>query len=224
MSLDIDKTEIYLPVEKVDVGFVVKKQLVLLKSEKQISDRDIFEFRNAVRTFLVKVLKKILEQSPITYKLVRCLDWMIPNVFIDDRGKCLTQLNIVLNILTDSNHIVDTECDEIINQFKQFREEIVNCEASSEFSSFTVSENLNRLDTFWYNHLNGSSYKALWKIFKTLLLLSHGQASVERGFSQNKEIMVDNMSEHCLKAQRIIVDNIKHVDGIQNIQIDKQML
>ena len=56
------------------------------------------------------------------------------------------------------------------------------------------------------------------------MLLSHGQASVERGFSQNKEIVVDKMSEQCLKAQRIIVGNIKHVDGIQNIQIDKQML
>ena len=63
MSLDIDKTEMYLPVEKVDVGFVVKKnQLVLLKSEKQISDKDIFEFRNAVRTFLVKVVKKIFRK------------------------------------------------------------------------------------------------------------------------------------------------------------------
>lgn len=77
---------------------------------------------------------------------------MIPNVFIDNREK----LNIVVNILTDSYHIAETECDEIINQFKQFREEIVNSEASSELSSFTVSENLNRLDTFWYNHLQSS--------------------------------------------------------------------
>lgn len=136
----------------------------------------------------------------------------------------MSQLNIVLAILTDANHIAETECDEIINQFKQFRETILNSEASSDFSSFTVSDNLNRLDTFWYNHLNGSSYRSLWKIFKILLLLSHGQASVERGFSQNKEIMVDNMSEHCLKSQRIIVDNIKHVGGIQNIQMDKPML
>lgn len=136
----------------------------------------------------------------------------------------LDSIKYSLDILTDSNHIAETECDKIINQFKQLREEIVNSEASSECSSFTVSENLNRLDTFLYDHLNRSTNKALWKIFKTLQILSHGQASVEGGFPQNKEIMVDNMSEQYLKAQRIIVDNIKHVDGIQNIQIDKQML
>ncbi|CAG2244379.1 unnamed protein product [Mytilus edulis] len=77
------------------------------------------------------------------------------NRFIENREKCLSQLNIVLAILTDANHIADTECDEIINQFKQFRETILNSEASSDFSSFTVSDNLNRLDTFWYNQKRG---------------------------------------------------------------------
>ena len=37
-----------------------------------------------------------------------------------------------------------------------------------------------------------------------LLLLSHGQASVERGFSVNKEVMVQNLAEQSLISQRII--------------------
>jgi uncharacterized tellurite resistance protein B-like protein len=52
---------------------------------------------------------------------------------LDDREKLLSQLNIVVNILTDSYHIAESECGEIINQLKQFSE------ASSELSSFTVS-------------------------------------------------------------------------------------
>lgn len=87
----------------------------------------------------------------------------------------------------------------------------------------SVSEN-NRLDTFWFGHLNKSNNKSLWKVYKLLLFLSHGQETVERGFSQNKEIMADNLSEHCLRAQRVIIDNINHVEGIQNIVIDKQIL
>ena len=33
----------------------------------------------------------------------------------------------------------------------------------------------------------------LWQVARTILLLSHGQATVERGFSVNKETMADNM-------------------------------
>lgn len=58
----------------------------------------------------------------------------------------------------------------------------------------------------------------------TLLLLSHGQASVERGFSQNKEIMVDNMSEPTLRSLKAISDAINHAGGVKNIKVDKQML
>lgn len=41
---------------------------------------------------------------------------------------------------------------------------------------------------------------------KLALVLSHGQASVERGFSINKELIVENPKELSLVAQRLIVD------------------
>ena len=46
----------------------------------------------------------------------------------------------------------------------------------------------------------------------------HGQASVERGFSVNTEIMLENMVEHTLKAQQTISDHIKSVGGALNVQ------
>ena len=64
-------------------------------------------------------------------------------------------------------------------------------------------------------------YSVLWTFAKKLLLLSHGQASVERGFSLNKEIMVDNMLQHTLIAQRTIVDYLKSVSGVQNVSITR---
>ena len=55
-------------------------------------------------------------------------------------------------------------------------------------------------------HKTGENYAALFDIVKVLLVLSHGQASVERGFSVNKEIEVENLHEHSLVAQRIICE------------------
>ena len=42
-----------------------------------------------------------------------------------------------------------------------------------------------------------------------MLCLSHGQASVDRGFSVNNNLLVENMHEDNLIAQRIIHDHMK---------------
>ena len=52
---------------------------------------------------------------------------------------------------------------------------------------------------------NVTEWADLWELTKNLLLLSHGQASVERGFSINKEISVENMTVQTLISQRVII-------------------
>ena len=57
-----------------------------------------------------------------------------------------------------------------------------------------------------------------------LLLLSHWQASVERGFSVNKQIELDNLAEDTFVAKRIC-DHVTSVGGLQNIDAsDKHLL
>lgn len=51
-----------------------------------------------------------------------------------------------------------------------------------------------------------SDYEKLWSEARMLLILSHGEASVERCFSVNKEIMVENMQEESFVGQRLIQD------------------
>ena len=70
-----------------------------------------------------------------------------------------------------------------------------------------------RLGAFWHNQLAGSKYRLLWKVAKTLLLLSHSQACVERGFSLNEEIMTDNMHDITLVALRHICSHVNFVGG-----------
>ena len=61
-------------------------------------------------------------------------------------------------------------------------------------------------------------------VVKLLLVLSHGQASVERGFSVYKENEIENLKEQSLVAQRLICDHVKAVDGLLNIDISKPLL
>jgi len=59
-----------------------------------------------------------------------------------------------------------------------------------------------------------------WPVVKMLLVLSQGQAMVERGFLINKEVIVENQHVESLVARfRIIKDHIQVVKGVANVDI-----
>ena len=73
-------------------------------------------------------------------------------------------------------------------------------ENKSEFSEFNKRDQ--RLDTLLWNFLLGSTkYESMCEVFKIILILSHGQAQVERGFSENSELLVENLHTESLIAQ-----------------------
>ena len=49
----------------------------------------------------------------------------------------------------------------------------------------------------------------LKSILKLVLVLSHGQASIERGFNVNKTILKVNMNEKFVVARKIIIDHMQ---------------
>ena len=51
-------------------------------------------------------------------------------------------------------------------------------------------------------------FAKLWNIFKMLLSISHGQASVERGYSVNKDMLIENLHEKTVVALRTVHDSI----------------
>jgi len=43
--------------------------------------------------------------------------------------------------------------------------------------------------------MKNAIYAKLWEVFQIIFALSHGQAAVERGFSINNELTVENIKE-----------------------------
>ena len=82
------------------------------------------------------------------------------------------------------------------------------------------------LDKFWGKFLHkNQQYKSMWKVFIFLFTLSHGQSQVERGFSINKEIVIENLHSSSLSAQRIVYDYLKASEkNIHDIEITNKML
>ena len=49
-------------------------------------------------------------------------------------------------------------------------------------------------------------FRKCWDVFKLVFTLSHRQAVVERGFSVNKELLLENLQLLSVVTQRIVSD------------------
>ena len=79
-------------------------------------------------------------------------------------------------------------------------------------------------DWILFERMANECYKSLFSVVKLILILSHGQATVERGFSVNKEVEVENLKEHTLVAERIVCDHVNSVGGVLKVELSKPLL
>lgn len=71
---------------------------------------------------------------------------------------------------------------------------------------------------------NRDQYPNLKNFLKKILILSHGNADLERGFSINKKCLVANLEADSLIAQRIIFDSVIAAEGVEKIGITTAMI
>lgn len=64
----------------------------------------------------------------------------------------------------------------------------------------------------------------LKEVVKIILILSHGNARVEAGFSINKDELSENMSEDALVAHRIVYDCVQRQGGLKKVEITSEMM
>jgi len=64
------------------------------------------------------------------------------------------------------------------------------------------------LDEFYFDTVGIQKYEAVAYVLKLILTLSHGQASVERGFSHNNALLKTNMTPETIISKRIIKDHM----------------
>ena len=102
----------------------------------------------------------------------------------------------LFNCLIDAKRVKDTDANKLKREYQHFVTEIVhgNPQTLLKFKNYDKVKS-ERIDSLLASLLEESSYRKLWKLVKCLLVLSHGQASVERGFSVNKEVMQHSFKE-----------------------------
>ncbi|XP_030585845.1 uncharacterized protein LOC115780670 [Archocentrus centrarchus] len=212
----------HMDVTKLRVGFVTERALEEHMKKKSEAEKPRLEFRQNCKLFLLKMVAKLFEKAPLKYPLVRSLSVLDPRVLLESKDVSTRKLTTILRLLVEAGRIEEMCCDEILREFGHFHDNSM-ISASDSFRNFNPQSE--RLDEFYHGHLsNKPDFHHLWRVLKLVLVLSHGQASVERGFSVNKEVMVENLKEHSLIAQRIIIDHVNHIGGLLNIVYTKELL
>lgn len=226
VNIELEKEDNFLPPKDVDVGFAVKAITEKLQKDRKVSQLQIRSFFSECRTFLIAATAKILERCPLKYQLLRSLSALDPRHMAlqpDDATRKFERLlaKLLAKLLVCRQFKAD-ECDGAKRQFDVLLAEVQKYH-KEEFEAYTTCQ---RLDKFFFKVLaEKPHYNVLWKVVKLVLVLLHGQAGIERGFSENKDILSCNMGEDTVKAFRTVYDGVKHMKcEVHDIPVSKELL
>ena len=218
IGLDVSATsENCLPVNDLKLTTAVKSILKELKCTGGQKHTFLKDYRN----FLIGLVEKMQEQSPLSYALVRSSSSLNPVKMASEEAASIVKFGNIVDKLYEHGRLGDQESDDAKSQYSHFMETVMR-QNKNEFSNFDYT--LSRVDEFFSKYIEGNKkYEKMWKVFKFIFVLSHGQATIERGFNVNKDVLVDNMQELSMVSQRLVYDQINGED-ISKINIPREMI
>ena len=120
------------------------------------------------------------------------------------KDRCVRNFTRLVQQLVSMKILKAKEGDDSINQYIDL---LSSSNTQILFENFL--EKSHSLDTFYFDTLDiPSKYKDLTRVLEAVFVLHNGQASVERGFSLNKEVISTNMGEMTIRSRRMIKDHL----------------
>jgi hypothetical protein len=214
-TLDVKKPENHLPAKKLNLGNGTREAL----ESARVSPLQVLEFKNQCLGVLRALVAKIQERCPLKYSFVRSLHALDPKAIIANPDSVQRSFSTIAKKMSSANIRSVAQCDRAEIEYRRMLREEADDIQQFEFKQ-------HRLDQFYYNLLNGKEqYKELWSIVKTILVISHGQAKVERGFSVNEDMLQQNIKQETVVSLRLIYDTMKSLDiKIHNFVISDELL
>ena len=205
MKIDIQKKENRLLLDHLGLGSATKSELAKTNVSEDVKSK----FKNGCTVMLVKPVKlieKIIERSPLKYSIVRYAECFNASEMVNCADSCILKSSNLIQGLYELKILSEKEADNAKQEYQEFISSLC-IEKKDDFLSFNMDSG--RLDVFFGGYLHhNDKFSNMWKVCKVILTLSHGQADVERGFSINKEMLVDNMRQTSLINQRLIFDHL----------------
>lgn len=213
-ALDVENNENIIAAKSINIGNGARQAIQSIK----ISELQKLEFRSSCRQALCATVAKIQERCPLKYAFLRAFRSLDPD-FIASRSSAVTTFRAITAKLVASKRFTVAICDEAEGQYKKLardeKEQLVKFDPKTE-----------RLDEFYHAMLNNKQeFTELWKVVQLILVISHGQAQVERSFSVNDDILSTNMKTQTLCAIKLVHDTLKSQDvKVHQYEVPDKML
>ena len=195
-KIDIAKSSNQLEAEQVKLDTALKQSLSLIESRPEQKRA----FKMECKQVIISLIQKLKERCPLKHSIVRNSSALSPNSMVEEKFQGLVEQLCKLKWLTAD------EADDAKQQFDEF----VNTECPKHWEKFASFDKLSdAVNVFLSNFIHKiPKYKVFWKVCSVIFLLSHDQSTVERGFSINKEFLVENLQEKLSVSQRMVYDHI----------------
>ena len=156
---------------------------------------------------LIVLIEKLLERMTVSLSFLRSLQCVIPTNISDKEKKirCTKEFQRLVYYLSGNSIITSAVGD------KAFQEHSVLISTGEEIGKCSKFDRKNeRMDNFYFKKFDiDDTYRNLAIVLQLIFVLSHGQASVERGFSLNKGVLNDNMTELSIISRRVVKDHLR---------------
>lgn len=208
IRLPLDDTTL-LEAKNVDVGFGAKAAIRSTLSNKDNPQEHqrlrtlVKEFRVESQQSLIKMTKKMSNLTPLSSTFVHGCSALDPT-FICSTDVEKSLISQTLMILVELHWLDGDEADTVKRQYLKLCTTPAVVERLKSFK-----RGIDRLDKFLIEEFDAVNSAPMMKFLQITLCLSHGQADVERGFSANKDLLIENLKEESLVAQRVVKDHIR---------------
>ena len=202
-KIDVAKSSNHLEVEQVKLGTALKQSLSSMESRPEQKRA----FKRACKQVIIVLIQKLQERCPLKYSIVRNSSSLSPNSMVEEKKLSKMKFQGLVERLCKLKWLTTDEADDPKQQFDEFvdiecpkhREKFASFDKLSDAANVFLSKFLHKIP----------KYKVFWKVCSIIFVLCHGQSAVERGFSINKELLVDNLQEKSLVSQKMVYDHIK---------------
>ena len=163
----------------------------MLHTADLVSKANLTEFKKECQQVVIVMVSKLIEKNPLGSDFLLSHSFLHPQFLSNHpRSTVLERWKIVITHSLKLNILSTKSCDEATSEFKLFLGGIV-MKFKEKLKKFPKDEHLDKL---CFDTLGISRFKKLSLVVALVLTLSHGQASVECGFSQNNNLIQVNMS------------------------------
>ena len=221
--IDLDDKNVIMKPKDMNIGFGTRNIITELKRKDVITNTQTANFFTDVTKFIISMVKKLFDKSPLEYSVLRNSVIFDPQFLVNENASLLqNKLKRLLTHLMKLKILTSIQCDKITEQFTYFTDSQLKLYAE-KFRCFDSSTK--DLDEFYFNDIDLQSFKELSFLVKIRLTLSHGQASAERSFSVNNTVINVNMSKDSIVAKKIIKDHmISNKLTPESVQITNKLL